>query len=465
MVNDVHSQLNATRLHAIKEPRALHELRAAVLGARAAGRAISIAGGRHSMGGQQFGTGTVLLDTRRLDRVIAFDDERGHITVEGGIQWPALLEFLESAQRGRPHRWGIYQKQTGADQLTIAGALSCNAHGRGLTLPPIVGQVESFELMTGTGEMLTCSRDRHAELFALAIGGYGLVGIITQVTLRLRRGLKLRRVVTMVETNDLMTVLTDRIRSGFLYGDFQFAIDDRDDSFLRRGVCSCYEPVAPDTPLTAHPISFSPAEWASLIVDAHRDKRQAFERFAARYLSTSGQIYSSDAQLSAAYMDDYHTGVDRALGCQVKGSEMISELYVPRHRFEAFMADACETLKRRRANVIYGTVRLIERDVETFLAWAREPWACIVFNLHVDHTPDGVRAAAGTFRALIDAALAHGGSYYLAYHRWASRGQVERAHPRMPAFLKAKLRYDPDERFQSDWYRCQRDLLLPSLPA
>jgi FAD/FMN-containing dehydrogenase len=410
------------------------------------------------MGGQQFGTGTVLIDMRGLQRICAFDEERGLITVEGGIQWPALLAFLAAAQHGRPRPWGIYQKQTGADRLTIAGALSCNAHGRGLTLPPMVGQVESFVLMNDAGDEVTCSRTCHPELFALAIGGYGLMGIITRVTLRLQPVLTLRRVVTLVETPGLMAHLADRIRSGCRYGDFQFAIDDRDESFLRRGVCSCYEPVAPGTPVTSDPIRFSEAEWAALIVDAHRDKRRAFTRFAERYLATSGQVYRSDEQLSAAYTDNYHAAVDRALGCAVAGSEMITELYVPRDRFEPFMADARAVLLGRRANVIYGTVRLIERDTETFLAWAREPWACVVLNLHIDHTPAGVTAAAGTFRALIDAANGHGGSYYLAYHRWADRDQITRSHPRMRAFLEAKRRYDPAERFQSDWYRWHRDL-------
>ena len=50
-VNDVHSKLNPTRLHRIETPASLGELRAAITGARADGRAICIAGGRHSMGG------------------------------------------------------------------------------------------------------------------------------------------------------------------------------------------------------------------------------------------------------------------------------------------------------------------------------------------------------------------------------------------------------------------------------
>ena len=76
-------------------------------------------------------------------------------------------------------------------------------------------------------------------------------------------------------------------------------------------------------------------------------------------------------------------------------------------------------------------MRLIERDEETFLAWARERFACVIFNLHVEHTPAAIERAVGTFRGLIDLGLARGGSYYLTYHRWARRDQVERAYPQM----------------------------------
>ena len=46
------------------------------------------------MGGPQFVTDGVLLDTRRLDAVVSFDRERGLVEVEAGIQWPELVEFL-----------------------------------------------------------------------------------------------------------------------------------------------------------------------------------------------------------------------------------------------------------------------------------------------------------------------------------------------------------------------------------
>src|SRR5688572_1641128 len=144
LVNDVHSQMNATRVAEIVKPRTADALQAAVRRAAETGRAVAVAGGRHAMGGQQFAEDALLVDSRGLNRVLGFDAEAGVITVEGGIQWPELLAHLDQAQVGRQRQWGIYQKQTGADRLSIGGALSCNAHGRGLTLKPIVDQVLSF---------------------------------------------------------------------------------------------------------------------------------------------------------------------------------------------------------------------------------------------------------------------------------------------------------------------------------
>jgi hypothetical protein len=138
---------------------------------------------------------------------------------------------------------------------------------------------------------------------------------------------------------------------------------------------------------------------------------------------------------------------------------MIRELYVPRSLLADFLAAAARDLRTLEADVVYGTVRLIERDDESFLAWAREPWACTVLNLHVEHTPAGIERTAVAFRRLIDLALERGGSFYLTYHRWATRRQLLTAYPQLPAFLDAKRDRDPAELFQSEWYRWLRSAI------
>ena len=115
---------------------------------------------------------------------------------------------------------------------------------------------------------------------------------------------------------------------------------------------ACYEPVAAGTPLTDAPVQFSAEDWRRLTYLAHHDKDRAFDCYAERYLQTSGQVYWSDAQLAASYVDDYHVALDRALGACVAGTEMITELYVPRPALAAFMEDARTLLRDRRANVV-----------------------------------------------------------------------------------------------------------------
>lgn len=452
-VNDIHSQLNRTRVASIAQPASAQELRTLLRKARAETKSISIAGGRHAMGGQQFGADTVLIDTGALDCIHHFDAEQGIADVGGGMQWPRLIRFLEGAQRGRAQQWGIRQKQTGADRLTIGGALAANVHGRGLNLKPIINDVESFTLMNHEGELLHCDRKQNAELFRLAIGGYGLFGIVTSVRLRLAPRQKVERVVELGESKDLTRRFEERISAGFLYGDFQFATESNRDDFLRSGILACYRPVPLDTPIPVNRRQFSEETWKRLIYYAHTRKARAFRVYADGYLKTSGQIYWSDEHQLSYYADEYHGEVDRKTRARVRATEMITEIYVPRASLYEFLEASRTELRSRKANVIYGTIRLIERDEESFLAWARQPWACIIFNLHVTHDAAGIEAAAIAFRGLIDLAVRFGGSYYLTYHRWATHQQVLACYPQFPEFLRLKRRYDPDERFQSDWYR------------
>ena len=43
----------------------------------------------------------------------------------------------------------------------------------------------------------------------------------------------------------------ERIAQKFLYGDFQFSVDEKSPDFLQRGVFSCYEPISEDEPIAA----------------------------------------------------------------------------------------------------------------------------------------------------------------------------------------------------------------------
>ncbi len=458
VVNDIHSKLNETRVDRIVPADSVEAIQAAIENARGQGRSISIAGGRHAMGAQQFGTDTILLDTTKLNRVLDFDAGSGIIEVEAGINWPELIDYTVRAQQGKPEQWGIAQKQTGADKLSIGGALAANAHGRGLRMKPFSSDVESFVLVDPAGKALTCSREQNSELFRLVAGGYGLFGVVSSVKLRLARRQKLERVVEIGVADGLMEAFEQRISDGFIYGDFQFSIDESSEDFLRRGIFSCYRPVDPATPIPEEQKQLAKENWERLLFLAHSDKAQVFREYSRYYLSTSGQIYWSDTHQLSTYLDDYHIALDARLKADTAASEMITEIYVPRDKLADFLGEAADDFLHNNVHVIYGTIRLIERDDDSFLAWAKQPYACTIFNLHTEHSPEGLKHSADAFRRLIDMAIRRGGSYFLTYHKWARREQVEACYPRFPEFLRLKRKCDPEERFQSDWYRHYREM-------
>jgi FAD/FMN-containing dehydrogenase len=453
VVNDIHSQLNTTRVDRVVTPKSVAEIQAIVRQAKKERKSVSISGGRHAMGGQQFGKGTIHLDMSAFNRVVHFDRERGLIEVEAGIQWPALVDYLLEAQKDQWPQWGIIQKQTGADRLSIGGALSANIHGRGLKLKPFVSNVESFTLVDANGKLRKCSRTENPELFRLVIGGYGLFGVITTATIHLGRRQKLERTVKILELKDLMPAFEQRIAEGYTYGDFQYSIDLDSEDFLRKGVFSCYRPVDDNTPMPAEQKELKAEQWDRLYYMAHADKKGAFELYSGYYLSTSGQLYWSDIHQMSVYNDNYHEALDKKLGAALKGSEMITEVYSTRDSLVNFMEDVRKGFREKRVPVIYGTIRLIEKDDESFLAWAKDRYACVIFNLHVDHSPEGLEKAADAFRFLIDTSAKYGGNYFPTYHRWATRQQVEKCYPQFSEFLRLKKKYDPKERFQSEWYR------------
>jgi len=378
-LNDIHSQLNANRHSAIVTPKSIEEIQSAVREAKSTGQFVSISGGKHSMGGQQFGTGTVNLSMSAFNKVVGLDSDKGIVEVQSGIQWPELVDWLFKNQNDSNKKWGIRQKQTGADRHSIGGALSSNIHGRGLKMKPMVDDVESFTLIDANGDQKTCSRTENRELFRLVIGGYGLFGVIGTVKVRLAPVKILERVVQVIEVKDFIPLVSKRIQEGFLYGDFQFAFDPKSNDFMKRGVYSLYKPVNRTVEVNGELKEMKGDDWHRLLGLAHKDKSRAFDVYSKFYLTTNGQFYRSDTHQMGVYVDDYH---GKFYEGGIKASEIISEIYVQRAKLKTLFDQLREDFRKNDTNVVYGTVRLIEKDTESFMAWAKQNYAATVFNFH-----------------------------------------------------------------------------------
>ena len=153
----------------------------ALANAASEGVAVCLRAGGASYGDAALLAGGLTLDSTALDHIIAWDATTGLATVEPGVTIAQLW------RRALPDGWRP-TVAPGRGAVTIAGAAAANIHGKNNRRVGCFGDhVVAFELALPTGERLTCSREEHPGLFSAAIGGMGLLGAFTRLTLQLTR--------------------------------------------------------------------------------------------------------------------------------------------------------------------------------------------------------------------------------------------------------------------------------------
>lgn len=201
-INDV-SGLSRILVAGVARPTSTAEV-AALL--RGSALPVSIGGGHFSMGGQTASHDTLHLDLRAMNRVLQFDVAAARIRVQAGIRWSDVQRAID------PHELAVKVMQTYAN-FTVGGTLSVNAHGRYIGHGPVVSSVRSIVLVLADGRVLEASREARAELFRAAIGGYGAIGVITEVELELVPNTRVERRVQKMQLRDYAAWFDAEVRS------------------------------------------------------------------------------------------------------------------------------------------------------------------------------------------------------------------------------------------------------------
>ena len=458
ILNDVQSKINETNVAAYEKPDSIEQLGELISKHSKNGSKICPSGALHSMGGQQFITDGIVISNKYFQKIKNLNPISKSVHVGSGVTWPMLNEWLNSTQETKQTPLSIIQKQTGADELSLGGAISSNIHGRVLGRKPIVDDVISFDITTPGGQHLHCDRNNNSDLFSLAIGGYGLFGFIDSIQLKLTERQRLVREVSEISIEEVIPLLESKISEGAKFGDFQYMTDESSPDFLSKGILSVYSPIENAHIPTREGVGLSKDDWKNLYLLAHTDKGKAYTEYLTRYLQTNGQVYWSDEHQFSPYLPDAEGMLNKFLGWDVYKTLMISELYVPKENFVPFMRSVKKALATTGANLIYGTVRLIKKESESFLRWAKKDYACVIFNLLIEHDHEGLKKAKTRFRALIDEALSNNGNFYLTYHKWASKEQVKTGYPEVEDFLQAKDTRDLQNLFRSNWHQHYKKL-------
>lgn len=400
---------------------------------------VSIAGARHSMGGQTIAPGGISINMLPL-KSMTLDEKTDLLHVDAGARWADVVPYLDR------HGRSVAVMQSD-NNFTVGGSLSVNCHGWQFDRPPIASTVESFHLMKADGSIVRCSRTENEELFSLALGGYGLFGIILDADLHVVRNQRLRMEQTVVPLNRALEAFDKKLHDRGTPSMFFARLNITPKRMFQNVLITTFYPEEGKIPELTHPKLVglrSLIFHRSIGSDFGKELRWDLETRLTPFLA--GTVFSRN-QLENESADWY-------LDTSAVSTDILHEYFVPRAGALTFLAQARTILRaHHKEDLLNVTVRETQTDHDTFLRYADQPMIAFVMFFHQPRTATADQEMAQMTRELVDAALRSGGRYYLPYRLHATDEEFRAAYPEADNFFRLKRKYDPNELFENEFYQ------------
>ena len=435
---------NVTRLYSVEvarvvTPRSTDELRSAIVSWPGE---VAVGGGRFSMGGQVAARGGLHVDMRQLNGLVWLRQEDRTVRVQAGMRWRDLQDLLD------PHGLAVKIMQSYAN-FTVGGSVSVNCHGRYVGLGPVGHAVRALQLVTADGQVLEIGPQSRPALFSAAIGGYGAIGIITEVELDVAPNVRIQRRVTPVPLRDYAQhfrqfVLTDPTavlhNADLLPPDFAAP------------VCVTWHRVGDDVALT-EPARLVPRgqsyalEQNAIFVMTELPGGARLREKVVHPLLMRPQVVkwlNHEASLDVAELEPR----TRAMSTYV-----LQEYFIPESGFLGFAQEMARLLRRRNVEALNVSIRHSPRDRVSALPWApQEMFSFVLYYKQRTWLRAQDEVGAWT-RELITLALRHGGRYYLPYQLHATVDQFNQAYPEAAQWRRTKQQIDPAGKLSNSLWR------------
>lgn len=432
------TQLYSVRVARIATPRSADEVAQAVVAWP--GR-VAVGGGRYSMGGQVGITDGLHLDMRGMNKLVWLRPAQRQVRVQAGMRWRDLQALID------PHDLAVKTMQSYAN-FTVGGAVSVNAHGRYVGNGPVGHSVRALQLVMADGKVVEANRQQNLQLFRAALGGYGAVGVITEVELDLVPNERMERVVQAVRLEDYPAFFRARVQTdpASLMHNADLMpprFDEPVSVTWRRTDKALTEPARLVAEGQRHGLEQNMIWFMTEVPGA-----EGLRKSVVHPLLNKGPAVvwrNHEASLDVAELEPRTRRIS---------TYVLQEYFVPPRHFVTFARGMGKVLREHKVQALNVSVRHSPPDVDALLPWAKEEVFSFVLY-HKQRAHARARKAVGVWtRVLIDLALRCEGRYYLPYQLHATQQQFDKAYPEAQALRELKPSVDPRGVFSNElWAR------------
>ncbi len=405
------------------------------------GSKISLVGAGKSQGGQTISSykNTYCISLHNLNQLIYLDVPCKQVTVQAGMTWKQLQEYIA------PHGLAVKAMQSYND-FSIGGSISVNVHGQDISTGQIISTVICLKVLLPDGNIITASRNEHAQIFYAIVGGYGLVGIIIEATLQLTDDILLERHAVTVDTASFVEHFNNHIRNNqdIEFYSARFSVSPL--HFMEKVFIITYQKSS-----TTHRVySLLPVNQSSVI------------RYMIQATGVSLLLKSLRFPFEQLILDRPEiVSRNNFLNYSIQGlpqnnrfSEyVLQEYFLPYDRVTSFIKDFARLTKDYAINILNVTARHVLQDVESLLSFSPKSDMCaLVVYIRLPRAQEVRSNFVSWTRLMIDQIINYGGTYYLPYHLLATKDQFQAMYPGWQDFLRIKHKYDPCDRLSNQLY-------------
>jgi len=411
------------------------------------GKKITIAGRKHSSGGQTLLENSIQLDMLPFNKVIYNNDSKT-VIIQAGATWKKVQDILTKYNRSI--------KVMQSDNIfTVGGSISVNVHGWQVSSPPIASTVIAMTVITPDGILKKISKDSEPQLFSAIIGGYGMFAIIMDVELETTENYPVTFHSHFTSSEKLessfKTFVTNNPKAQLAYARLSV---DHEKLFDEAGLFwyETYDNLHQQT-------SIVPEKLVAIkrsifrISEYHNIGKKL--RWEAEKLYAKNMINHEPITRNNAMNTDIHI----LWPLYGKNKDILHEYFIPKEHLFDFITQLRENIIKYDVNILNVTIREVQSDSISLLPYAQQD----VFGLVCLFSQSVTNSAEESMRKFthdtISKAINLNGTFYLPYRVFFDKTQLVKAYPNIENWRELKKKYDPKVMLDSQFFEYIQNLM------
>ena len=402
---------------------------------------ISLKGQSHTMGGHTLNN-DIIIDMALMNKVKYLGNNI--YNAQAGATWIDVIYYLNKYKK-TPHTLQSYSN------FSVGGSVSANIHGV-TSDDPLIKSIISLRIIDSSGNIIDCSRNNNYILFKHIIGGYGLFGIIIDVTLKANNNYLIKMDCISLNQNNFIEEYLKLVNNkDFLVKIARVNIINLNDINVyvykknNNDKIKSYLAKEPDEMSIINKLIY---KWI-VPISLFQSFRYTYENIFEHPIDWSPKntvndlMYESSNDMANLYQPLFKNN----------DTFILQEYFIAPKYFNSWFSKFKLIISSisNKIKLLNITLRYVSKDDESILNYAKNDSIAIVLYFRINRNNDDI--LGNLQKKITKITIDYNGTFYLPYRKYYTFDTIKTVYPNINNFIKYKQDFDKNNLFSNNWYK------------